>query len=85
MAWQLVVPIGAIKELNGRCVIDATVEETVSGRSYPYHVEYEDPEHTTVAQMLEDVTNYAKEKASMGSAIDDLKKYEGRTYPLDIE
>jgi len=85
MAWQVSVPVDGVKEINGTCVIDALVEDTVKQRAYPYHVTYADAGQITHAQLLEDVTNFAKEMASRGNAIDILKQQiEGKTFPLEV-
>lgn len=85
MAWQVSIPRDGVKEINGTCVIDAVVEDTVKQKTYPYHVVYTDVEQITNAQLLEDVTNFARMMASKGNAIDVLRQQiEGRTFPLDV-
>lgn len=85
MTWQVSVPVDGVKEINGTCIIDATVEDTEKQKTYPYHITYIDVKQITHAQLLEDVTNFAKEMAGKGHAIDVLKQQiEGKTFPLEV-
>lgn len=80
--WQ--ATLDAVQEINGRCIINITVEDTDKQRSYPRRIEYDDVAQMTLVQVREDVTNFAKSMASKGHAIDVLMTHIGDTFPLEV-